>query len=382
MENVLDPTLYASTRRPVMEAETLPAVAYTSPEFFAREVERVFMREWNFMGRADQIPDPGDYFTVEYVGVPLVFVRDRAGAVRAFSNSCRHRGSAVVEGEGNCRAFACPYHGWVYGLDGKLLSASHMQQAVGFDPRDYPLVPVRLETWGGFLFVNFDEKSRSLAGYLGDLPAKLESYSMDDLVCVRRKAYDIQCNWKLFVENAMEELHVATVHRKTIQKYAPTEIYEQEEPHGEYVVGYGKHEGSMALLAGDIGFPRIATLKGRPAEGTYFPMIYPSTMLGCTIDTVWFLELRPQGPHRTTLVHGACFPRSTVERPDFEDVVKNYYKRWEKTTLEDVQASEWQHAGLRSPLSQRGRFSYRETLVHAIDNWVLDRVLAPATTRH
>jgi hypothetical protein len=107
-------------------------------------------------------------------------------------------------------------------------------------------------------------------------------------------------------------------------------------------------------------------------------MIYPSTMLGCTVDTVWFLELRPQGPHRTTLVHGACFPRSTVARADFADVVKNYYKRWEKTTLEDLRASEWQHTGLRSPFSARGRFSYRETLVHVIDNWVLDRVLGPA----
>src|SRR5215467_1503750 len=151
MDPVLDPSLYASTRRPVMEAQTLPPVAYTSQAFFDREVERVFRREWNFMGRVDQIPNPGDYFTVEYVGVPLIVVRDRAGTVRAFSNSCRHRGSMVAEGEGHCRAFACPYHGWVYGLDGGLLSASHMEQAAGFDPGRYGLVPLRLETWAGFL---------------------------------------------------------------------------------------------------------------------------------------------------------------------------------------------------------------------------------------
>src|SRR4051812_3836890 len=139
MENVLDPALYASTRRPVMNAETLPPAAYTSSDFYAREVERIFRREWNFMGRADQIPNPGDYFTAEYVGVPLLIARDRTGVVRAFSNSCRHRGSAVAEGEGTCRAFACPYHGWVYGLDGALLSSAHMQQAAGFDPQQYSL---------------------------------------------------------------------------------------------------------------------------------------------------------------------------------------------------------------------------------------------------
>jgi len=384
VRDVLDPAIYASTRLPVMEADTLPPVAYTSEEFYAREVETIFMKEWNFIGRADYIPKPGDYFTLEFVGVPLLVVRGEDGVVRAFANSCRHRGSRIVDGEGQCRAFRCPYHSWVYGLDGSLRTANEMQKTENFNAAEYGLVPIKLEIWGGFLFVNFDAHSRGLTDYLGDLPGKLESYSMDDLVCVRRKSYDIACNWKLFVENAMEELHVATVHRKTIQKYAPTEIYEQEVPGGEYVVGYGKHEGSMALLAGDAGFPRIATLTGRPAEGTYFPMIYPSTMLGCTIDTVWFLELRPQGPHRTTLVHGACFPRSTVARPDFDDVVKNYYKRWEKTTQEDVQASEWQHSGLRSPFSARGRFSYRETLVHVIDNWVLDRVLgaSASTTRH
>jgi phenylpropionate dioxygenase-like ring-hydroxylating dioxygenase large terminal subunit len=378
LPDVLDPARYASTRLPVMEAETLPPVAYTSEAFYAREVERIFMKEWNFIGRADYIPEPGRYFTLELVGVPLIVVRGEDGVIRAFANSCRHRGTRIVAGEGECKAFRCPYHSWVYGLDGALRSAPEMQQTVSFDPAQYGLVPVKLETWGGFLFVNFDPASPALATYLGDLPDKLASYAMDDLVCVRRKPYDLACNWKIFVENAMEELHVATVHRKTIQKYAPTDIYVQEEPHGEYVVGYGKHEGSMALLAGDAGFPRIATLRGRPAEGTYFPMIFPSTMLGCTIDTVWFLELRPQGPNRTTLVHGACFPRTTAARPDFHDVVKNYYKRWEKTTAEDVQASEWQQAGLSSPLSARGRFSYRETLVHVIDNWVLDRVLAPA----
>src|SRR5436853_7633206 len=110
----------------------------------------------------------------------------------------------------------------------------------------------------------------------------------------------------------MEELHVATVHRKTIQKYAPTNIYVQLEPHGQYVLSYGKHAGSMALLGGDKGFPSIATLQGDAAEGTYFPMVFPSTMFACTVDTVWFLELRPRGPHRTTLVRGACFPRATA----------------------------------------------------------------------
>lgn len=377
MENVLDPSLYASTRRPVMEAETLPPAAYTSTEFHDREVERIFRREWNFMGRTDQIPNPGDYFTAEYVGVPLLIVRDRAGAVRAFSNSCRHRGSAVAEGEGNCRAFACPYHGWVYGLDGALLSAAHMQQAAGFDPKQYPLVPIRLETWGGFIFVNFSAEAPGLTEYLGDLPVKLESYGLDDMVVVRRKSFDMACNWKLFAENAMEELHIPTVHRKTIQQNTPMDTHEPEEAHGQYCALFSTHEGSMALLKGDHGFPEIASRRGKAATGTYFVMLYPGTMLGVTSDCMWYLEQRPLGPTRTVLIHGACFPKSTVARPDFDEVAQRYFKRWDTTTEEDIAASDRQQVGIQSPFSKRGRFSHHEVLVHAIDNWVLDRVLGP-----
>jgi choline monooxygenase len=104
-------------------------------------------------------------------------------------------------------------------------------------------------------------------------------------------------------------------------------------------------------------------------------MVYPSTMFGFTTDCCWYLELRPHGPHRTTLVHGACFPKATTARADFAEVVTRYYKRWDKTAGEDIRASEWQHVGLHSPLASRGRFSFREVLVHEMDNWYLDRVL-------
>ncbi len=377
MSSALDPALYATSRLPVMQAETLPPVAYTSREFYEREVERIFLREWIFVGRVDHVPNPGDYFTLEYVGVPLIIVRDQQGKLHALVNSCRHRGSVVAEGEGRCRAFRCPYHSWVYDLDGRLLTAPEMQKTERWDPASYPLRSVRLETWGGFLFVNFDPAAPGLHQYLGDLPEKLESYRLEDMVCVRRRSYRIGCNWKLFVENAMEELHIPTVHRKTIQRNTPMETHAPEEARGQYCALFSTHEGTMALLKGDVGFPPIPTRRGKAATGTYFVMLYPSTMLGVTSDCMWYLELRPQGPLETILIHGACFPRTTTARPDFDDVVTRYFKRWDTTTQEDIEASERQQRGLSSPFGDRGRFSHHEVLVHEIDNWVLDRVLGP-----
>ncbi len=191
---LFDPKTYATTRLPAVEAETLPPEAYTSPEFYQAEVERIFMKEWNFMGRADLIPNPGDYFAVELVGVPLIVVRDQGGRVGAFANTCRHRGTQLVSGEGNCRAFKCPYHSWVYGLDGTLLGTPEMHKTIGFDPSRYGLIPIKLETWGGFLFVSFDPASRPLRAHLGDLPEKLASYSLEEMVCTRRKVWELACN--------------------------------------------------------------------------------------------------------------------------------------------------------------------------------------------
>ena len=372
---LFDPQRYATTRLPASEASTLPPDAYTSGAFYRREVERIFMKQWNFMGRAEHLRQPGDFAALDFVGVPLIFVRDRQGRLRAFANSCRHRGTQLVEGEGQCKSFRCPYHSWVYDLDGTLLGAPEMERTAGFDRADYGLVPVRLAEWGGFVFVNFDPTSPSLRAQLGDVPDLLESYGLDDLACTRRKTFDIACNWKLFVENAMEEYHIATVHRVTIQANTAMDTHGAEPPRGNSAVLYSRHEGSMALLKGDVGFPFIDSLRGKPAAGTYFVLLYPSTMLGMTKDCVWYLELRPRGPGRTTLIHGACFPRATVARPDFDQVVTRYYRRWDTTAAEDIRASEWQHKGLDSPFSRPGRFSFREVLVHEIDNWILDRVL-------
>ena len=350
-DSMFDPGTYAGLRRPFAEAEMLPAWCYTSEAFYQREVERIFLKAWNFIGRADRIPKPGDYFTLDFVGVPVVVIHGSDGAVRAFANTCRHRGSLVMSGEGNCRRLTCPYHSWVYGLDGKLVHAPEMDQTPHFDPA-----------------------ADSLVNWLGDLPELLTSYDLDSMVCVRRKEYDLACNWKEYVENAMEAYHVHTVHKLTLQRQKGDEP-DVVPANGEYMALYKQHEGSRALLTGDTGFPPIESLTGKAAKGSYYPLINPSTMFGCTIDCMWWLELHPQGPLRTKLIVGSCFPRKTTERPDFPFVVGNYYKRWDISIPEDNVASELQQRGLMSPYYRPGRYSHLEPLVHTFGNWVIDRVV-------
>ena len=171
--DLFDPRHYANVRKPLAEAETLPPWAYTSEAFYRREVQQIWLKEWNFFGRADRIPNPGDYFAVDFVGVPILVIRGKDGEVRAFSNSCRHRGAAMLRGDGNCNAIRCPYHSWAYDYEGKLIVAPEMEQTTGFRMEDFPLVPLKLEQWAGFLFINLDPAARPLAEHLVDLPEVL-----------------------------------------------------------------------------------------------------------------------------------------------------------------------------------------------------------------
>src|SRR5262249_44123606 len=138
------------------DAEALPRWCFTSTRFYQREVERIFLRTWVFVGRAEEIANPGDYFTIEIAGEPLVIICDLAGKLHALGNTCQHRGARLLEDKGNCGTnFSCPYHAWTYGTDGSLIGAPAMNATRDFNKKDWSLPEIRLEIWDGFIFVNF-----------------------------------------------------------------------------------------------------------------------------------------------------------------------------------------------------------------------------------
>ena len=253
--DVFDPAHYEKVRRPILEAETLPFWCYTSEPFYRREIDRVFLRSWNTVGRAETIPNPGDYRAVELVGIPLLLARGKDGVIRAFANTCRHRGSQVVSGTGNRETFMCPYHGWTYDLAGNLVGARGMANTEGFDRDDYGLVPVRLETWNGFMFVTFAADTMGLLDWVGDLDGHLASYDMEEMRCVKYLEFEIAANWKVWLEGASEDFHVPTVHRTTLDKLKVK--HWTEETQGQYCRLVEEHEGTRAVLPGDEAFPFI-----------------------------------------------------------------------------------------------------------------------------
>lgn len=380
MTNLFDPATYTGVRRPLAQAETLPPQCYTSDAFFRREVESIFLRVWNLVGREDYVANPGDFFTIELVGIPVIVMRGRDRTIRAFVNSCRHRGAKLLDGNGNCRTIRCPYHSWIYDNEGGLVSAVGMRGVPDFSNADAGLAPVRLETWLGFIFICFDPGAPALADYLGDLHRYVHSYGLESMVTVKRKSFDLRTNWKFYIENSMENFHLPTVHEKTIGDVKAEWREVVGEP-GNYLILHSKADRSRATLTGEPGFDRIPTLEGPAAEGAQYILIYPATVIGCDLDCMWFKQMIPDGPDRMRNIAAFCFPPSAVARADFDDVVQRYFRRFDLVIAEDNFIAERQMAGLNHALARSGRLSAREPLVHAIDNWVLDRVLDQAPAR-
>ncbi len=366
---------WGTARRALAAGQALPGWCYTSPRCFQAEIEHIHRHNWIFAGRADELQTQGDYRTIDTVGGPLILLRDNDGVLRAFANCCRHRGSLLLTGNGNARAIVCPYHAWSYRLDGTLIAAPTMGRRPGFDKDAHALAPVRLETWQGFLFVNFDSAAPPLRDCLGDLPDVLGCYRFDAMLCTWRTEIACRCNWKLLVENALEAYHTGSVHAATVgaqrEKIIPTR--------GDWVCLQVLSERSIAVLTDQPPFPPIDGLDAQARQGSYFTMILPTTQFACAQDAMWWLAMRPVAADRTILSLGGCFPRTTVARADFAPNAHAYYDRWRRVAEEDVGILEGQQQGLGSILYTPGRLSARDALVSAVDKWVLERI--PETQR-
>jgi phenylpropionate dioxygenase-like ring-hydroxylating dioxygenase large terminal subunit len=158
---------------------TIPFDWYSDPSVLRLERDRIFRRTWQYAGRADQVAEPGAYFTCDLGGIPIVVVRGEDGTLRGFHNVCRHRGSLVCEGEGKRASLQCPYHAWTYALDGTLRAAPRSDLVPGFDKDELGLRPAAVGSWGPFVFVNPDPDAVPLGDWLGDLPALVDASGVE-----------------------------------------------------------------------------------------------------------------------------------------------------------------------------------------------------------
>ncbi len=364
------PAPFLWSEPPLGIATSAPPGFYVDPEIFKAEVAYIHLKNWFFAGRIEDFSNPGDYRAIETIGGPVLIVRGQDGVLRAFANVCRHRNSLLLEGAGNVKAIACPYHAWSYRLDGALAGAPGMREVPGFDKQSHGLLSVRLETWDGAIFLNYDDDAPDLATHLGDLPDLLGSHRFAEMVKRWEIEIDVACNWKLLLENAMETFHTGVVHAATVGAQSSVSFPTK----GEWEAIQVLSEQSIAVLDGDPPFPTIEGLSEQARKGTFFTVIHPTTQFACAQDCIWWLAVRPVAVDRSVLSVGGCFPRSHVEAPDFEARAAAYYARWEAVAREDVDILERQQRGLASHLARPGPLSWRDDRVLALNRWVMSRL--------
>lgn len=206
------------------EARSMPPAYYTSEAFLELEREHLFRRDWVCLGHASEIAKPGDYYTTELVGEPLLVIRGEDSAVRVLSNVCRHRGNLVAEGRGNRGRFTCSYHAWTYKSDGQLVGAPFMEERKDFDKRKCGLPAFNTEIWQDFIFVNLDGNAEPLAPRLDWFLPKIKNYHHPGRhhQFVGEEVWNT--NWKCLVENFMEGYHLSFAHKDTLHPITPTSL--------------------------------------------------------------------------------------------------------------------------------------------------------------
>ncbi len=196
-------------------SSSINKVCYVDPHFLEVEKEQIFQKSWQFVCHEEKLADAGSYVTSDIQGLSILVVRTDEGELRAFYNVCKHRAHELLQGEGATRFITCPYHAWVYKLDGSLFKARRSELLENFNVKDICLTPVRLETFCHFVFVNLDPNAPSLAAQTGHLENEIRSFAPDiaDLTFAHRLTYRIQANWKAVVDNFLECYHCPVAHR-------------------------------------------------------------------------------------------------------------------------------------------------------------------------
>jgi phenylpropionate dioxygenase-like ring-hydroxylating dioxygenase large terminal subunit len=200
-------------------SQFLDSALYREPEMLDFELKHIFRKTWLYVGELEELAEPGNVSVKTIAFSSILFVRDRDGQLRAFHNICPHRGAAFQSTEGcnRLKHLVCPYHGWVYDLTGELIGTPGIDRfPKNFQREDYPLRSLRLEQWGKFTFISFDESVPSLLEFLGEIPFTIGKHHTPATKLLLKKQYQVPCNWKIYHDNTLCDYHVAITHRKTL----------------------------------------------------------------------------------------------------------------------------------------------------------------------
>jgi carnitine monooxygenase subunit len=347
---------------------SLRAAAYTDPKWLEVDLRAILGRTWQWICHAERLRAPGSYVTATVAGMPIALVRDRSGLLRAFYNVCRHRAHELLSGSGTTGTIVCPYHAWVYDLDGALRAARRADRMPTFDKTEICLERVQVEEFGGFVYVNLDPAAAPLAEQAPDLAAEIEYWAPDvaKLTFAKRLTYDVRSNWKNVIDNFLECYHCHIAHREFVA-LVDMDTYEVR-THGiwsSHFAEAGKQENPAYDIAGASVtqhavwwlWPNTCLLR-YPGRGNF--MVF---------------QVLPAGPDRTLETWDFFFETDRLCDAEVEAVryIDEVLQRQDIAIVESVQR------GMATPAFDQGRIVYdpagsglSEHGVHHFHGLVLD----------
>jgi len=359
-------SLHLDVNEQIECAHTLASRFYIDPSILEIEKSKLFRSTWQLVGTLQHacgevngvkrtIADPETFFTAEVAGEPIVVVRDKQGTLRAFSNVCRHRAGPIAQGSGCKTVLRCGYHGWTYTLDGRLIGTPDVEGVEFFDRSTMGMVPLRLETWEEFLFVNFDAQAEPLVAFLGEIPRQARGFQFNGLHSVERRDYVINCNWKVYVDNYLEGYHIPIAHPGLMREinYAQyrTETFRY----------YSQQFAPIRAMKVDDGERLYAPATGLQ-EALYF-WIFPNLMVNIYPDNVSTNLIVPISHDKTLTVFEWFFHEA--ESMQARERIRKAVEFSDEVQQEDIGLCESVQRGLRSVTYDRGRYSVRrENGVH------------------
>lgn len=327
---------------PLERSETIPSAWYTDPRFAELERRAVFGQTWQYVADLGGLASPGDVVVTDVAEEPIIAVRDRAGALHAFFNVCRHRGGPLALKDERCDMLICKYHGWTYRLDGMLRGVPHFNQVELFDKEDYGLTPVPLAVWEGLVFVHLGLSPAPIEANFAGIRERVAPTRLGALRFVRQVVYEVRSNWKVYVDNFLEGYHVPYVHPELYTLYD----YEQyvTEVHDRY-----------SLQVGPLTSERNVYTAGG-GEGLYY-FVFPNLMLNVVPGRLQLNVVIPLAVDRCRVLFRYYY--ADADGPEARERIEADVTFSDRVQQEDAEICERVQRGLRSRAYDRGRFSVR-----------------------
>ena len=384
---ILDTNKIEKVKKPILEANGLPNECYVNKDYVNIERDTVFFNNWSVIGSASSLKEIGDVKPYNFLGVPLIILRDKSDQIKVFHNVCSHRGFKLIQEPCKLKnMIRCPYHSWSYDLSGKLIATPHVggmnkHEAKGFEKSKSNLKEVRSFVWMDLIFVNLNNNAKSFEERIKPLEERWSKFiSKEDQKLIRHAKdfgyfnMEVNSNWKLAIENFCESYHLPWIHPE-LNRVSNIEDHYHIEDLEETFSGQGSNKYAQQF----DGNRKFSTFPNWPKDlyqNSEYVSLFPNVMIGIHVDHFYAFWLEPLSNNRTREHFEMYYVgEDSAESDDLKDMREKNFKFWQEVMNEDVGAIEGMYQGRNSPAYNGGNFSpVMDTPTLMFHKWVANNL--------